>query len=222
MHRFLWDMHLAPVPGIQPQYPIAAVYRNTAPAATSPWALPGKYTVVLTVGGKRYEQPLKLVMDPRVKASQADLAQQFKLSKQLYDEWLALNSISEAVRGIRGQLVELRSRAPEGDLKTHLTAFGEKLQALTGAGGGGLGGGTAAPARASITSTTGRVRTLFTLIEDVDLSPTPQVAGAVPEVLKDSRSLQETWQAIKSQDIPALNQELRAGGLAPIDLEKRN
>jgi photosystem II stability/assembly factor-like uncharacterized protein len=217
MHRFLWDMHLAPVPGIQPQYPIAAVYRNTAPAATSPWALPGKYTVVLTVGGKKYEQPLKLVMDPRVKASQADLAEQFKLSKQLYDEWLALNSISEAVRGIRGQLVEVRSRAPEGDLKTHITAFGEKLQALTGAGGGGPGGAAPAAARASIASTTGRIRTLFSLFEDVDLAPTPQAAGAVPEVVKDSKSLQESWQTIKSQDIPALNQELRAAGLPLIE-----
>lgn len=216
MHRFLWDMHLAPVPGLQPQYPIAAVYRNTSPAATSPWALPGKYTVVLTVGGKSYEQPLKLVMDPRVKASQADLAEQFKLSKQLYDEWLALNSISETVRRIRGQMVELRSRAPEGDLKTRLNALGEKLQALAGAGGGGPGGGAAAAARASIASTTGRIRTLFSLIEDVDLAPTPQAAGAVPEVLKDSKSLQESWQTIKSQDIPALNQELRAAGLPVI------
>ena len=31
-HRFLWDMHLPPVPGIQPEYPIAAIYHNTAPA----------------------------------------------------------------------------------------------------------------------------------------------------------------------------------------------
>src|SRR5262249_49835355 len=91
MHRVLWDLHYAPVPGIPRQYPIAAVYRNTAPEPTSPWANPGKYTVVLTVGGKTYEQTLTLVMDPRVKTSAADLDEQFRLSKQLYDEWLALN-----------------------------------------------------------------------------------------------------------------------------------
>src|SRR5262249_21259654 len=94
LHRFLWDLHYAPVPGVAPQYPIAAVYRTTAPAATSPWAMPSdKYTVVLTAGGKKHEQPLTLVMDPRVKTSSADLGEQFKLSKQVYDEWLALNSI---------------------------------------------------------------------------------------------------------------------------------
>ncbi|MEP6708028.1 MAG: glycoside hydrolase, partial [Pyrinomonadaceae bacterium] len=104
MHRFLWDMHYAPVPGLQPQYPIAAVYRNTAPAPTSPWAMPGKYTVVLTIGDKSYRQPLTLVMDPRVKTSLADLAEQFRLSRQVYDEWLALNSISESVKLIRSQV----------------------------------------------------------------------------------------------------------------------
>ncbi len=42
-HRFVWDLHYPPVPGIKPEYPIAAVYKNTAPASTSPWAMPGKY-----------------------------------------------------------------------------------------------------------------------------------------------------------------------------------
>jgi photosystem II stability/assembly factor-like uncharacterized protein len=219
LHRFLWDLHYAPVPGVQPQYPIAAVYRNTAPAPTSPWAMPGKYTVILTVAGKSYEQPLTVMMDPRVKTSGSDLAEQFKLSKQLYDEWLALNSISENVRRIRGQLSELQKRTPAADLKTHIDALGEKLQALVGAGGGGPGGpgAGAGAARVTVAATTGRIRTLFSLIEDVDVAPTPQVAGAVPDVLKDSRSLQESWQAIKTKDIPALNQELRAAGLSPLE-----
>jgi len=222
LHRFLWDMHYAPVPGVQPEYPIAAVYRNTAPAATSPWAMPGKYTVVLTVGGKSYQQTLTLVMDPRVKTSNAELAEQFKLSQQLYDEWFALNSINENVRLIRGRLTELRPRVPEGDLKTHLNALDEKLQALSGAGGGGRGGGGGGGggARLSIATTIGRARTLFGLVEQADVAPTPQAAAAVPEVLKDSRSLQESWQVIKSQDIPALNQELRAAGLPAIELAK--
>src|SRR5205814_1816365 len=150
-----------------------------------------------------------------------DLAEQYRLSKQLYDEWLALNSISESVRRMRGQIAELRPQLSEGDLKTHIDAFAEKLTALAGSGGGGPGGGAAAAAaRPSAASITGRIRTLFGVIEDVDLAPTPQVSAAVPDVVKDSRALQETWQTIKLQDIPALNQELRAAGLVPIGLPK--
>src|SRR6266446_6394704 len=130
MHRFLWDFHYAPVPGVRPEYPIAAVYRNTAPAPTSPWAMPGKYTVVLTVNGKRYSQQLIVQMDPRVKATTADLAEQFRLSKELYDEWLILSSITESASTIRKQLLDLRPRVPEGDVKTRLDALSEKLQGL--------------------------------------------------------------------------------------------
>jgi hypothetical protein len=217
MHRFLWDMHYAPVPGVAPQYPIAAVHRNTAPEATSPWAMPGNYTVVLTVAGKTFQQTLTVVMDPRVKTSQSDLAEQFRLSKQVYDEWWMLSSISESFRVLRGQLTDLRPRVPEGELKIHVDALAAKLLALSGAGGGGPG---AAGPRATLTTTTGRLRTLFNLMEEVDLRPTPQAAAAVPEVIKDSRSLQEGWQAIKSQDIPALNQELRGAGLPLLDIGK--
>jgi hypothetical protein len=215
LNRFFWDLHYAPMPGLPASYPIAAIYRNTAPDPTSPWALPGNYTVVLTVGGKSYEQPLTLKMDPRVKTSNADLAEQFKLSKQLYDESLMLNSISESVKRVRDQVVELQKRTPEGSLKTQINALADKLQAFSAAAPGAPGAG--GPARLNLATTSGRVRTLFDLIQDVDLAPTPQAAAAVPDALKDSRMLQENWQAFKSQDIAALNQQLRSAGLPVIE-----
>ena len=221
MHRFLWDFHYASVPGVRPEYPIAAVYRNTAPAPTSPWAMPGKYTVVLTVNGKRYSQQLIVQMDPRVKATTADFAEQFRLSKELYDEWLVLSSITESASTIRKQLLDLRPRVPEGDVKTRLDALSEKLQGLVGAGGGGPGGfGAGGGSRLSISAATVRVRTLFNIIEGVDAGPTQAVASAVPEVIKDSRTLESSWESIKSQEIPALNQQLRAAGLPAIETSR--
>jgi photosystem II stability/assembly factor-like uncharacterized protein len=216
MHRFLWDVRYAPVPGVRPDYPIAAVYRNTAPAATSPWAMPGKYTVVLTVDGKKYSQSLVVQMDPRLKTPAAELAEQFRLSKQLYDQWLALASITEHVRAIRTRLTDLHPRVPEGDLKTQLDALSEKLQALAGAGGPGPGAPAGAAGRLTVASATARVRTLFNLVEEIDAAPTLQAAAAAIDVLKDSRSLQENWEAIAAKDIPALNERLRAGGLPEI------
>src|SRR5439155_17196919 len=142
--------------GVAPQYPIAAVAHNTAPAPTSPWAMPGNYTAVLTVNGKSYSQPFMIKMDPRVKTSTSDLAEQFNLSKQLYDQWLALASIGEQARMIRGRLTELRARVPDGNLKTHVDALADKLQALVGGGGGfGGGGGGGAGARLTVASVSG-------------------------------------------------------------------
>jgi hypothetical protein len=63
------------------------------------------------------------------------------------------------------------------------------------------------------------VRTLFNVIQNVDVAPTSQVVAAVPDVLEDARGVQENWQAIESQDIAALNRELRTANLPEIDLK---
>jgi hypothetical protein len=215
MHRFLWDMHYAPIPGLKPEYPIAAVYRNTAPAFTSPWVMPGKYTVVLSVNEKTYTAPLLVQMDPRVKTPARDLAEQFKLAQQVYEQWLVFNAISNQIKTIKSQLTDLRSRAKIDELKTHIDALNAKLDALAGAEGG-----RPDPAgKLTIQSATAKLRTLFSNIQDVDVAPTPAVVIAAQELSKDSQLLATQWQAIRSQDVPSLNQELRAAGLAPVNLE---
>ena len=215
VHRFLWDLHYAPVPGIRPAYPIAAVEHDTAPEATSPWVLPGKYSVVLNANGKTFTQSLTVQMDPRIKTPAGDLAEQFRLSKQLYDEWLTFSSIADQVRPIRTQLADRRSRATGDDLKAHIDALNEKLSAF-----GGPESRRPAPAAAlTIPSATARLRTLFTIIQDVDVAPTPRVVAAVVELQTDAQLLRVRWQAIRSQDISALNQELQAAGLPPVNVE---
>jgi photosystem II stability/assembly factor-like uncharacterized protein len=215
MHRFLWDMHYAPVPGERPSYPIAAVYANTAPEFTSPWVTPGKYSVVLTVNGKSYSQPLTVQMDPRVKTPARDLAEQFKLSKQLYEQWLGFDVLADQVKAVRRQLADLRARAKADELKTHLDALNQKLDALAGPE-------TPRPdpaAKLTTQSAKARLRTLFGMIQGVDMAPTPQVVAAVAALQTDVESLMTQWQAIRSQDISALNRELQGTSLPPINVE---
>ena len=220
MHRWLWDMHLQPVPGVAPQYPIAAVYMNTAPAPTSPWAMPGKYTVVLTVNGRSYPQPLVLRMDPRVTTSQKDLAEQFKLSKQLYDEWLALAALAESARPLRGQVTELRPRIPE-ELKKQFEDFSEGLGVFAAGGGGGFQGPPGGQAaRATVASVTGRLRTLFGQLEEVDVAPTTEQKTTTASAVKDAQTLIANWQLFKTQTLPVFNQELQGKGLPVIAVPK--
>lgn len=212
-HRFLWDMHYAPVPGVRPDYPIAAVYRNTPPAETSPWAMPGNYTVMLTVNGKSYEKPLVVKMDPRVAASTADLARQFELSKQLYDEWLKLQPVNERLNSLTKELAAAATRVgKESAAASAVDALNKKLQELTGAANFRPG----VPPNLIVL---GRLETLFRIIQGVDAAPTTQVAAAVPDVLRDSQTLIERWRAIEAQDLPALNQQLQAAGVPKIELK---
>src|SRR2546423_5299912 len=216
MHPFLWDLYYAPVPGVRPDYPISAVYMNTTPDPTSPWALPGKYTVALTVNGRTYSQPLEVRMDPRVTTEQKDLAEQFKLSNDLYQEWMTLSAISESSRPTRMNVSELRSRIPEA-FKQQFEDFSEGLSAFSAEGGGGPG---AQGAQLRLAVVTGRLRTLFNAIEGVDLAPTLEQRAAAELTLKDAHSLEQNWRAFRMLTIPAFNQQLEGKGLPQIAVPK--
>lgn len=65
-HRFVWDFHSTPQPRERIRFPIAAIFRNTAPVPAGPRVGPGEYTVRLTVDENTLEQPLTVRPDPRL------------------------------------------------------------------------------------------------------------------------------------------------------------
>jgi len=202
-HRFMWDLRYAPVPGIKPEYPIAAIYQNTAPAATSPWAMPGKYKVVLTANGQKYTQDLTIQMDPRVKTPAADLEQQFELSQQVYQNILALQPINDQVEQLRAQLKAQREKSPAASAK--LDAFSQKLDAFAGAGGRRRRGTQQAP---TLSSVRGSLFEMFSVLQDADVAPTPQAAQAIPVLTQSTQSLLKQWDEIQKTDLPQLKSQL--------------
>jgi photosystem II stability/assembly factor-like uncharacterized protein len=215
MHRFVWDMYYQPVPDIKPEYPISAVYRNTPPEATSPWVMPGQYTVVLTVEGKSYTQPLTVRMDPRVKAKTSELARQFELSMKLYEERLRLEPLNERINALNTMLANVRERAAaNSSITAQVDALGKKLQELTGASA------TPRPGTPLNLGVLTRLRTLFGVLQEVDAAPTAQVTAAVADLQNEIAAVLERWRAMQSQDIPALNQQLKAAGLAEIEMNE--
>ena len=184
-HRFLWDVHLQPVPGIKPEYPIAAVYENTAPVATSPWAMPGKYTVVLTVDGHRYTRDLTLVMDPRVKTSVADLQKQFDLSNQLYQQLLQVQPAVDDATKLRDQLKAQSEKAKGTPEAEKVDALSQKLNALLGAGGRFRRG----PQTETLNGVQGSLFMLLYTAQEVDAAPTPVQMNAAPALEKSAATL---------------------------------
>lgn len=215
MHRWLWDMHYPNVPGVETEYPIAAVPHNTAPQPTGPWAMPGQYTVVLTVNGKSYSQPLTIKMDPRVKTPAAGLQQQFKLSGDLYTQMLSLSPAMEQAGDLRKQLKELQGKA-SGDILTAVKTLDQKVQALAGGAARRPGAGTEQPTLGGLRT---RYLTLFGVLQEADVTPSTQAAEAVAELQKQLPPVMERWKELKSQDIPALNKQLKSANLPEIKLQ---
>ncbi|MBA3672194.1 MAG: glycoside hydrolase, partial [Gemmatimonadaceae bacterium] len=82
-HRFAWDLHATAPRFPSTSYPIAAVYANTVREPRGPWALPGRYTVRLTAGGRTVTQRLVVRMDPRVRTPAAALERQHDFAVRL-------------------------------------------------------------------------------------------------------------------------------------------
>src|SRR5262249_51114550 len=122
MQRFVWDPHYAPPPGGRRTYPILAIYRDTPSEPMGPGALPGTYTVRLTVNGKSYTQPLTVKMDPRVKFTDEALAEQFKQSMVCDDGIRTVNAMLERAREMRGQLKSLGESSKTGQIAEAVAA----------------------------------------------------------------------------------------------------
>jgi photosystem II stability/assembly factor-like uncharacterized protein len=214
-HRFLWDMHYPNVPGVDAEYPIAAIPHNTAPQPSGPWALPGQYTVVLTANGKSYSQPLTIKMDPRVKTSLAGLQQQFNLSNDLYTQLLTLSPAAEEAGALRKQLKDLQPKAT-GEALAAIKALDQKLQALAGGATRRPGAGTEPPTLGALKT---KFLTLFGVFQEADVAPSTQAAAAVADLQKQLPPLMDRWKTVKSQDLPALNKQLQGANLPEVKLE---
>ena len=191
-HRFVWDMRYRPVPGIKPDYPIAAVPWNTAPAPTSPWIMPGKYTIVLTVDGQKYTQPMTVEMDPRVKTPIADLQKQFELSRRVYQDLLALQSVIDKVTAARAQLRTVRKKASAADA-VRIDEATEELESLEGGEGRRRRGSQAE----NLTGMRTSLLEMLTTLQEVDAAPTTQATAAVPKLHDSVTSLVEQWHEVE-------------------------
>jgi hypothetical protein len=83
-----------------------------AGGTAGPIALPGTYSVRMNVNGQRYTQPLVIVNDPRVTASDADLREQFDFLVRIRDKTSQANDAVKLIRNMKAQLADRESRMP--------------------------------------------------------------------------------------------------------------
>jgi photosystem II stability/assembly factor-like uncharacterized protein len=218
MHRFFWDLHYTALAGGRAGYGMQAIVHDTPPSITSIWAMPGRYTVKLTAGGKSYTQPLTVKMDPRVRTPLTGLQQQFTLSKQMYDDIVKTSKALEQIRTMRAQLGPLREKAGPGATADAIAAFDQKVVALGGAAGGGRGGGRGAVAAGpdTLASVTASLTQLMRLLESADVMPSTQAVAAATDRRAALAKLLDRWNALKSRDLADLNARLKQANLPAV------
>jgi hypothetical protein len=175
-HRFLWDMHYAPL-NLPPSYPIGAIYKNTAPAETSPWVMPGTYTVRFNVDGKIFSQQLTVKIDPRVKTAAVDLQKQHDLSLVCYQ---GTKKCTDALEEIRKYKTGIQDSAKI----RQLTELENTPQ------------GSQAP---SFGRLNGNFASLQNILQETEMPPTTQTIKAVADSQKRLADLLKKWNELKGK-----------------------
>jgi photosystem II stability/assembly factor-like uncharacterized protein len=219
-HRFVWDLCYPPPEGARRSYPMTAIYRDTPAEPRGPLVLPGQYVVRLTAGGRSYEQPLTVKMDPRVKTPPEGLARQFELSMQCYEGMRQARETLDQVRKLRERLKELRGRAGPGELADALAELDRKVGTLEGTERRRGERPPAGPREVSLARLAGEMYRLQTILQGADAAPTTQTVAACGETQKALHGLLARWGDMKSKDVKALDERLRQAKLPPLTPER--
>ncbi len=215
MHRWIWDLHYTAPEAMRHEYPIAAIPHDTPRYPLGPNALPGNYTVRLTVDGKTSDAALVMKMDPRVKASSAELQKKFQTESHLAS---IVNESTKALQqagSIRAQLDKLNSQG-NTRLKSSVEDFQKKLSALVGAPGGFF-----APPSQEVTLSrlNGEASNLYQHVWQADAEPTSAQIAAESATDQDRADVMKRWNEFKSTDLPTINAALREAKIPEINLQ---
>jgi photosystem II stability/assembly factor-like uncharacterized protein len=228
MHRFVWDLHYTKPNSLAHEFPISAIPHDTPELPRGASALPGDYTVKLRVGNSAagssdgLAQPLvaKLVvkMDPRIKSSSADLAQQFAMESAsvigMNDTFAVLAQISS----LRAQIKNRRAAAGSSPAAASLNALDTRLAQLEGSAESNFAGLPPSGKQPENFSTAHQhFGTMLGVADSYDGAPTTQAIVVFKQLEDDIQQLMATWKNVKDQDIAKLNADLVKSGQPPLD-----
>ena len=193
LHRFVWDMHYPPVPGaLQVLDENQAVRHNTPVVASSPWVMPGNYTVRLTVDGQSHSQPLTVAMDPRVQTPRSALQQQLDASMQAYQEAMAAGAALGQARDLEKQLA---ARKPSAKL----TSLRQQLEELSGPEATSRFAFFFNHGPPTLSSIGGSLQMLLGRMQGADREPTAADIEALDQIGSEYKSLMARWEKLKGQ-----------------------
>lgn len=124
LNRFVWDMRYPPMPGV-PTVFIEGSYEGRK-------AAPGKYTAILKVNNESRKTDITILPDPRIKATDAEYAQQQEIEGKVEDGIQEIHQLVLNIRKVKGQLQNtvdmLKGKPAMKDVADSAASIIKKLQ----------------------------------------------------------------------------------------------
>jgi hypothetical protein len=214
MHRFVWDLHYALPKGI----------RGSFFGPSGPWAVPGNYTVKLTVGGKSSTQPLAIKLDPRVKTSQDALLRQFDLASKLAVRLGEVSSALQQAVDLRKQIEERKKESTaNAALSKALQALQDKMEVAAPDGDDDfMLFGLAIPSKEHepLPKVAGALTGLMIIVESADVAPTTDAAMASERWEEVAVESLARWAALQKEDLASVNASLEKAKLKALVISR--
>ena len=226
-NRINWNIRYDNPPAFSHNFAqvMGAMAGDTPASPEGPLALPGVYTLKLTVDGKPYAQTVTVKNDPRSPATAADLRAQHELQMKLYDgakeAWDGYNQVA----AMRAAVAEITRSNPPAEVGTAATAFDAKLAGAGGSaggggrrggGGGGFPGAGGTPAPPNFVALNGTLLRQLDTLDFGDMAPNEPMNKAYVAGCTQLKTAVANWKTIVTQDLAAFNALLSKNSLKPI------
>ncbi|HET9526978.1 MAG TPA: hypothetical protein VFO99_12475 [Pyrinomonadaceae bacterium] len=133
LNRVAWNLRLG---GPEVRRPPTPEQISFGGGPRGPLVLPGTYTVKMTVGGKVYEQPVEVRLDPGVTTPIAELHETLDMQIKLRDMQTVVNSSLRFLDSVKEQLKQAQTtmknlaKEPDRDLMKALEDYVKEVDAL--------------------------------------------------------------------------------------------
>jgi photosystem II stability/assembly factor-like uncharacterized protein len=126
MNRFQWDLRYPYATEVTGYHaPIAA--GGLEDSVEGPEALPGTYSVVLDYGGQKTQQKLTIALDPRIHATDQDLAARLQLDLQIHAD---LDSLDKNINQALAARDKLQKAANNPQASSTLAALNRDIESV--------------------------------------------------------------------------------------------
>ncbi|HEX7362780.1 MAG TPA: hypothetical protein VF283_20000 [Bryobacteraceae bacterium] len=199
MHRFIWNLRYNPTshqPAANPE----------GDAWEGPLVLPGMYTARLTVDGHALVRKFQVAMDPRVHATQAELADQFRWGKLTFEKMIAARKAIAQVQALQAQCAAAKKKLTTGKLALIAAIDNTSRRA-----------GEILSGKKGLHQASSELTVALNSIEGAARTPPSQVIALYRQAAHLAALRLADWQRLRGS-LGALNRQLRAAGLAPIHI----
>jgi photosystem II stability/assembly factor-like uncharacterized protein len=219
MHRAHWDLRHDAPPALRHSFEINANPERTPTSPEGALALPGTYTLRLTVDGQRYLQQAVVRPYPRSPATLSALRAQHDLLARITDGLRVSYAGHEAALALRTALRDVLSPGaplPPGDVAARAGLLAARLDTVAGLDAGRARARSSQPTPPSFAGVNDALVQQLNAQDNGDQVPTQATLAAFTATCRELAVVVAAWERLGNRDLVDFNALLHSRGRAAL------